>query len=221
MKKHSPFAKDYVVLIVDREVSYRDLLKGHLVAISRDIPLVVHEADSGHKAIELLRNGCVDCVLIDYFVPGGDGMALLKDILERWRDLSVIVLADAGSESAAFEAMRLGAVDYLIKGRVTPDDLQRALFSALQKSNMRGMLRRQQDELVDSEKNKVLLEDFEIACRDMAQPMTTVDKCIGVLEKEHLTGVARDNLRAARQAVDTMREVVRRLKEVHKNQLVH
>ena len=57
----------------------------------------------------------VDCVLLDYRLPDGDGCKCLRRIRDLRPDLPVILITGAGSEEIAVEAMKLGATDYVVK----------------------------------------------------------------------------------------------------------
>lgn len=216
MRKHSPFTQDYVILIVDDEPQYRAVLRQNLELFSQDIPIAVHEAEDGEGALERLEAGGVDCVLLDHLMPGGNGLEWMKKILERWRDLSVILITGVGNESLAVDALKAGAVDFLVKGSTSPYDLQRALFSALQKSDLRRMLRRQQEEIHESERQRLFVDNVAAACRHMDKHVAVVEKFVELAAKDNLSSGSIAALADARAAVEKMRETIKKIHEDHR-----
>jgi PAS domain S-box-containing protein len=55
----------------------------------------------------------VDCVVTAYDLPDGDGVAVVRAVRERFTDLPVVVVAEAGSEVAASDAIAAGVTDYV------------------------------------------------------------------------------------------------------------
>jgi len=78
------------------------------------------EAGSVAEAREQLRTGQPDVVLLDYRMPGENGMALLHEVAASAGAPAVIMLTGQGSERLAVEAIKAGAYDYLAK----PYDLE-------------------------------------------------------------------------------------------------
>lgn len=75
----------------------------------------VDVADDGDVALEKLKQGDYDLVVVDYRMPRMDGLAVLRAMgREEWR-MPVIVATAVGDEKVAVEAMKLGAGDYLVK----------------------------------------------------------------------------------------------------------
>jgi signal transduction histidine kinase len=70
--------------------------------------------DAG-QALAALRSGSFDMLLTDLMMPGTDGLALLRDALEVDPSLAMVMLTGEGSIGTAVEAMRSGAIDYLLK----------------------------------------------------------------------------------------------------------
>lgn len=56
-----------------------------------------------------------DIVLLDIILPDGDGLALMREMLARRPDIAVVALTAHASIAKAVEAMRTGAVDFLVK----------------------------------------------------------------------------------------------------------
>ena len=99
------------VLIVDDEPSLRMLIR----AVLESDGWVVHEADSGERALEILPGLELNAALIDMRMNGMDGMALLKELNTVVPGLPVIMLTAYGNVNSAVVAMKHGAFDYLTK----------------------------------------------------------------------------------------------------------
>jgi signal transduction histidine kinase/DNA-binding NarL/FixJ family response regulator len=72
-----------------------------------------------------------DVVLLDFQLPGGDGLELLREGREQGIDSAVIVLTGQGDEALAVELMKAGASDYLPKHLLTPDRLAQSVRQVL------------------------------------------------------------------------------------------
>jgi signal transduction histidine kinase len=72
-----------------------------------------------------------DCVLLDYRLPGADGVALLRDLRTRGVGVPVVALTGQGDEEVAVELMKAGAADYLNKNTLTAERLERSLRYAM------------------------------------------------------------------------------------------
>ncbi|WP_243302378.1 response regulator [Geothrix oryzisoli] len=75
----------------------------------------VASARSAAEALELLRNHTVDLLLLDIFMPGQSGIDLMAAIRRQALDVDVIFVTAARDAATIDRALKLGAVDYLIK----------------------------------------------------------------------------------------------------------
>jgi len=76
---------------------------------------VTAEGRSGHDAVDIVRRGDVDVMLLDLSMPGSGGIDALVAIRARERDLPVIVLSGFPEQHYAATLMRQGASGYLNK----------------------------------------------------------------------------------------------------------
>ncbi|MBI3216887.1 MAG: fused response regulator/phosphatase [Mycobacterium sp.] len=74
-----------------------------------------------------------DCVLLDMNLPDATGLEALDRIAARDATLPIVVLTGLSDEPFGVQAVASGAQDYLVKGRVDPDMLQRALLYAIER----------------------------------------------------------------------------------------
>jgi twitching motility protein PilT len=116
------------VLVVDDEPGCRRLA----MACAERAGHRAREAASAAEALELLDAEAADLVVLDISMPGDDGLVLARMIQERYPS-TVIVMATATADfQAAAEAMRAGAVDYLVKP-LTAEGLAAAIARGLER----------------------------------------------------------------------------------------
>ena len=76
---------------------------------------VTHRCSNGEDALAILGSAPVDLVIMDVYMPRLDGIETLKKIREKDIPVSVIMVTAANDNSTVEEAVRLGAIDYLVK----------------------------------------------------------------------------------------------------------
>jgi DNA-binding NtrC family response regulator len=137
------------LLIVDDEKHIREGLGKALSLDGYDVQL----ASDGQEAIDKVEEGDVDLVITDLKMPLRSGEELLKDALERYPYLPIIILTGHGTIENAVEAMRNGAYDFITKP-LNIDKLSLIVKRALENSS----LKRQNRELLNQLKKKYSFE---------------------------------------------------------------
>ena len=83
---------------------------------------IVGQAEDGQQAVELIRKGGVDVLLLDLAMPGRAGLSLLRQLLDEGTDLRVIVFTAYDPASHKDRSLAVGAAAYLAKG-TTPQEI--------------------------------------------------------------------------------------------------
>jgi two-component system response regulator AtoC len=99
------------ILVVDDEAKMRRLLELTLAGMGHRVA----QAADGAEALEQLAAEACDLVLTDMRMPRLDGLGLLRTMRERGLETPVVVLTAHGTVESAVQAMKLGAVDYILR----------------------------------------------------------------------------------------------------------
>ena len=106
------FWGDFRVLVVDDEAIVRDSTRDWL---QEEGGFAVDTAESGGDAIALLQRQTYHLMLLDIKMPGMDGVEVLRKAKEIRPDLVVIMMTAYATVETAVDAMKIGALDYLLK----------------------------------------------------------------------------------------------------------
>lgn len=99
------------VLLVDDERDFIEILSQRLESRG----LKVKAATSGKEALAMIKDQNIDVAVVDFAMPGINGIETLKQIKEKRSDIEVIMLTGHGTIQSGIEAMKHGAIDYLEK----------------------------------------------------------------------------------------------------------
>jgi two-component system cell cycle response regulator len=97
--------------------------------------------DTFEGGLEKLLSGGYNACLIDYQLGERDGLQLIREAIARGCHTPLIVLTAESSAPVDIEAMNAGALDYLVKGEMSPEALERSLRYALRLGETLGALR--------------------------------------------------------------------------------
>ncbi len=134
---HEACAMTAKILIVDDE----PLLRKAFSSILTGAGFTVIETADGREAFSIVEREKPDIVLLDVKMPGIDGIDVLKEIKNRIFDLPVIMITAHGDVSAAVDAMKIGAYDFLLKP-VDFDHLLIVIDRALEKKRLNSEVKR-------------------------------------------------------------------------------
>lgn len=136
------------VMLVDDEFDFIDLMSQRLETRGLKVTTVT----SGEEALETIEDHNVDVAVVDFAMPGINGIETLKQIKEKRADIEVIMLTGQGTIQSGIEAMKYGAIDFLEK----PVDLNLLMekIRLAKKQRMLALEKKSADEVKNILKSK-------------------------------------------------------------------
>jgi len=134
------------VLVVEDTPGDNHLLMQQMLGQATPVPLELEFAGSLSRGLERLTEGETDVVLLDLSLPDSQGLDTFVKLHAQVPRVPIIVLTSFDDEALAARAVRKGAQDYLVKGRVDGNLLARAIRYAIERKRAEETLQRYADE---------------------------------------------------------------------------
>jgi len=161
------------VLVIDDEPAIRTLVSAFLTRAG----YTVEQAGTGDEALARLAKGDIDVALCDISMPGISGIDVIRQARAGGIDTSFIMMTAFASVDTAIEAMKAGALDFMIK----PLRHDEVLHRLAQISDLRGL----RDE--NRTLRKLVLGDRDESFHFTSPAMQTIDRMIGKVAKTDST----------------------------------
>ena len=119
------------ILVVDDE----EIVIRSAVRVLEDPRYVIETAPDGIAALEKIKQGDCDLILLDIMMPKMDGIEVLQRVKEAHPEIEVIMFTGLAEIETAVRCMKLGAFDYIAKP-FDPDELRLSVERALQRRQL-------------------------------------------------------------------------------------
>lgn len=128
------------ILIVEDTSADIFLIKFYLEELN---PGVYEFSDVGTlaEAHKLLNTDKFDIILLDLHLPDSDGLITLTRTIDKFPDETYIVLTGLSDEKMGIEAVKNGAEDFLVKGRLDGKTLNNAIRFAHERTKLKKTLK--------------------------------------------------------------------------------
>lgn len=187
------------ILIIDDSEDDRQLYRRTLSKGVDETYEIVDAAD-GEDGLSRVAKEAPDCVLLDYSLPGRNGVEVLKRLRSEHPFVPVVMLTGQGNEMIAVAAIQAGAQNYLCKATISTETMQRAIRVAIDHCALQRRIHDQQTSL----------EIFTRAlAHDLKEPVRTIRSFLGLLKtQETLSPKGSGYFNHVASAADRMVELI-------------
>lgn len=128
------------VLLIEDNRDFANLVELFLRKHEPDRFHVVWKENGQAALSELAVNKGFDVILMDYFLPGQNGLEVTRSIKEMGVSIPVIFLTVNKDFDLAVEVMKLGVEDYLVKEEVSTPVLPKTILNTIERRQLRAQL---------------------------------------------------------------------------------
>lgn len=120
----------YRILVVDDEVNIRRVVREYAEFEGYEVA----EAENGMEAVEMVKSGDFDLIVMDIMMPKLDGFSTCKEI-KKYKSVPVIMLSARGEEYDKLFGFELGIDDYVVKP-FSPKELMARIKAVLKRNSV-------------------------------------------------------------------------------------
>jgi len=196
---------------------------------ARLVDLYLQRSEIGHFDVIWKKNGAealreaetnqdgIDVILMDYFLPGQNGLEVTKTLFEGNIHIPVIFLTVNKDFNLAVEAMKLGVEDYLVKEEIATPVLPKTILGVLEKVE----LRRKLAALEISQNRLEAIQEmvFEIS-RKLDEPLAAMEQNVDKMLQRHNEESLKNYLKIIKDNLDRINSKITKLKELKEDKTV-
>ena len=134
------------ILLIDDDEDMLVITRNLLARIGRD-KYAIDRAATYDEGLAAVRRDEYDAYLIDYRLGARNGLELLREAMAAGSRRPMIMLTGEADDGVDFAAMKAGAADYLVKGRIEAVALERSIRYSLERQRLLNDLSARAEEL--------------------------------------------------------------------------
>jgi signal transduction histidine kinase len=175
------------VLVVDDELGMRlgveRILRKYSVSIDKvdtEVKFTVDQAETGEEALEKIEKNPPHILLLDYKLPGINGIEVLERLREEKKEILTIMITAYASIQTAIKATKCGAYDILTKP-FSPDELKNDIDKAAEQ-----IIISIQAQKLAEEKRQVRFQFISVLAHELKAPLNAVESYLKIIQNKEL-----------------------------------
>ena len=128
------------ILLIEDNKDFAKLVQVYLQRFEKDKFVVVWRENHDDAIREIETNNAYDIILMDYFLPGKNGLEITKEMIKRKVQTPIVFLTVNKDFDLALDVMKLGVADYLVKEEISSPALPKTVLGVIEKHRLEGRL---------------------------------------------------------------------------------
>lgn len=129
-----------LILLIEDNKDFAKLVQVYLQRYEKDKFEVVWK-ENHDDAIHAIQDGRpYDVILMDYFLPGKNGLEITKEFMEKKVKTPIVFLTVNKDFDLALDVMKLGVADYLVKEEISSPALPKTILGVIEKYRLKEQL---------------------------------------------------------------------------------
>lgn len=128
------------ILLIEDNKDFAKLLQIYLQRSDKDRFAVIWKENYADAMKEIESNNDLHVILMDYFLPGKNGLEITEELMGKKIDLPIVFLTVNKDFDLAVKVMKLGVADYLVKEEISSPVLPKTILSVIEKHRLKQQL---------------------------------------------------------------------------------
>lgn len=193
------------ILVVEDSPDHLEL---SILTLQRYFPqAVIKGVETGDNCLKELEKDTFSIVILDYFLPDMDGLAVLKKIKQKNYKIPVIFVTGRGDEQIAVQAMKDGAYDYVVKSFDYLEDIPNIIEKAYEKHCLNSKLEETEKryrQIFENASDAIItvnLEEKITSANKAACQMFNIPELAGLVIKDLISPASYQNYQQIQQTI--------------------
>ena len=206
-----------ILLLVEDNKDFAKLLSVYLQRFDKDRFMIIWKENALDALAEIEANNSIDVILMDYFLPGKNGLEITKEMMERKIDLPIVFLTVNKDFDVVLRVMKLGVADYLVKEEISSPVLPKTILSVLERHRLKERLLQIE---ISQHRLKVIHEMVRDVFKEIELPLHEMREVTTSLQKKFTDGAQKNYLKILDENIDRILSKVEKLKELKEDKTV-
>ncbi len=205
------------ILLIEDNDDFGKLVELYLSQHPEYIFHLVWKKNGEEGLVELETNSDFHIILMDYNLPGINGVEVTRSLIEKGITIPVVFITVHRDFDLAVETMKLGVEDFLVKDEISTPVLPRTIVSVLE----RVRLRQQLSALEISSKRIEAIQELVLGIsQDLVTPLDAMKRNVDELMRSQIAADMKMYLRIINENVERMQLKLNKLKSLKEDKTV-
>ncbi len=168
-----------LILLVEDNKDFAKLLEVYLQRYEKDKFSIIWKENFSAALTEIETNPDLDVILMDYFLPGKNGLEITQELRGRKVNLPIVFLTVNKDLDVALNVMKLGVAEYLIKDDISSPVLPKTIMNVIEKHKLEEQLVQKE---VSSQRLHAMKEMLATVIEDLERPLVEMHVLIKELQ---------------------------------------
>lgn len=176
------------ILVIDDDIAYVDVIRHHLRPFQNKVFDLTSIQDPENAILTIQKDNSFDLILMDYFLPGTNGIELSKKIQSNNIQIPIILLTSNKDFRIAIEAMKFGIEDYLIKEEAVDTILPRTIINIIDKVSLSQRINKaEKEQMMTAKKMEAVQELVVTMCHEFNNPLAAIKISTDILMRQSVS----------------------------------
>lgn len=174
--------------------------------------------DNGTDALaEIAKGQEFDIILMDYFLPGQNGLEITRILQDRRIPVPIVFLTVNKDFDLAVEVMKLGVEDYLVKEEISTPVLPKTILNVIERQQLKSQLTALE---ITQRRLEAIQEIVVTIAREIRLPLDAMNHTVEELQKNHRTDNLKTYLTIIKDNLVRIDKKISKLKEMKSDKTV-